>query len=70
MSEKMSFEQALTKLEEIVKQLETGGVELDASIKLFEQGVALAEVCKNEIESAKLKVKEASEINETEANNE
>ncbi len=36
-----SFEDSLTKLKEIIEQLETGNLTLEESIKLFEQGTKL-----------------------------
>ena len=40
-----TFEAAVTRLDEIVKQLEEGGESLDSSMKLFEEGSALATLC-------------------------
>ena len=37
----MSFEQAMRELEKVVGQLESGDVELEASIKLYERGAQL-----------------------------
>ncbi|NMB39126.1 MAG: exodeoxyribonuclease VII small subunit [Firmicutes bacterium] len=42
---KLSFEEALTNLEGIIKQLEDGEITLEQSLKLFEQGVKLARIC-------------------------
>lgn len=36
MSDKLSFEQSITRLDEIVKQLEKGDAPLSDSLKLFE----------------------------------
>ena len=38
----LGFEDALTRLEQIVSQLETGNLPLEESLRLFEEGVALA----------------------------
>lgn len=55
---KMTFEQALLQLEEIVKTLEKGELPLEQSIKTYEQGVKLTAFCNNEIKTAKLKIEE------------
>ncbi|MGI9423302.1 MAG: exodeoxyribonuclease VII small subunit, partial [Hyphomicrobiaceae bacterium] len=41
----MSFERALKELESIVGRLETGDVELEESIVIYERGEALREHC-------------------------
>jgi exodeoxyribonuclease VII small subunit len=51
-----SFEESLKKLETIVDQLEKGDLPLEDSLKLFEEGVGLSEVCKQELEAAEGKV--------------
>jgi exodeoxyribonuclease VII small subunit len=42
-----TFEMALKELEETVKMLENGNIELDTSLKLFERGVSLIKFCNN-----------------------
>ncbi|WP_417490826.1 exodeoxyribonuclease VII small subunit [Maricaulis sp.] len=54
--EKMSFEQALAELEGIVKQLESGDVELERSIAIYERGAALRAHCDGKLKDAELKV--------------
>jgi exodeoxyribonuclease VII small subunit len=51
-----SFEESLRKLETIVDQLEKGDLPLEDSLKLFEEGVGLSSVCKQELEAAEGKV--------------
>ncbi len=51
-----TFEESLKKLDEIVAQLESGNLPLEDSIKLFEEGVQLSAVCKQELENAEGKV--------------
>ena len=57
MSEKMTFEQALSRLEEIVKLMESGSAPLDKSLSLFEEGVGLVKFCTTELDTAEQKVK-------------
>lgn len=52
----MSFEQALTALEEIVTQLERGDVPLDQSIELYERGEKLRAACQNRLDSAQARI--------------
>ena len=51
-----TFEESLKKLETIVDQLEKGDLPLEQSLKLFEEGVGLSAVCKQELDSAEGKV--------------
>ena len=56
--DKMSFEDALSELEGIVKQLEAGEVELEKSIAIYERGAALKAHCESRLKSAELKVEQ------------
>ncbi|HWG22126.1 MAG TPA: exodeoxyribonuclease VII small subunit [Terracidiphilus sp.] len=51
-----TFEDSLKKLEMIVDQLEKGELPLEDSLKLFEEGVGLSAVCKQELDAAEGKV--------------
>ena len=53
---KQSFEQAMGRLEEIVKLLERGECDLDESLKLFEEGARLARSCNEMLDKAEQKV--------------
>ncbi len=54
--EKLSFKLALKKLEESVEQLESGELELEESIKVFEQGIELSLFCRKELSQAEGKI--------------
>lgn len=54
--DQMSFEQALTALEQIVTQLERGDVPLDQSIGLYERGEQLRAACQNRLDSAQARI--------------
>ena len=41
----ISFEEAITQLEEITNQLQNGSLSLDASVKAYEKGMKLSELC-------------------------
>lgn len=51
-----TFEESLKKLEAIVDQLEKGDMPLEDSLKLFEEGVGLSAICKQELDTAEGKV--------------
>jgi len=48
----LSFEKALNELEAIVQKLESGKVELEDSIALYERGAALKTHCEAKLKSA------------------
>jgi exodeoxyribonuclease VII small subunit len=52
----IKFEDALQRLEEIVDRLETGELPLEDSLKVFEEGVALARRCSKYLEEAEKRV--------------
>lgn len=46
----MTFEEALARLEAVVKALEEGQLSLEKSLALFGEGIALARFCHQELE--------------------
>ncbi len=56
--EKMTYEEALKKLEKIVESLEEGSLPLDKSMELFEEGTKLSAFCEKCLNEAELKIKE------------
>lgn len=54
--ETKSFEQAITRLDEIVKTLEKGDAPLEASLSLFEEGTGLIKFCGKLLDGAEQKV--------------
>lgn len=56
MAKKMSFEEAMQKLDVIVKQLEQGQIPLEEAIKIFEEGVKLYRSCASQLEEAEKKL--------------
>ena len=52
----LSFEQALTELERIVGQLESGQAPLEQSLDLYERGALLKRHCETKLEAARLRV--------------
>lgn len=53
---KITYEEGIRKLQEIVKALESGGLTLDESVKLFEAGAVLSRFCSGELEKAERKI--------------
>lgn len=53
---KLTFEQAMARLEEIVSQLETGEQTLDQSLSLYEEGARLMKQCAAMLDKAEQKV--------------
>jgi exodeoxyribonuclease VII small subunit len=51
-----SFEQALARLEERVRALESGDVALDQALALYEEGVELARRCHDHLDRAEQRV--------------
>ena len=61
-----TFEAAVIRLDEIVKQLEEGGESLDSSMKLFEEGSALATLCYEKLKQAEQKITQLSTLEKEE----
>ncbi len=55
--EKLNYEQASEKLEVILNSLENNNLELEESIKVFEEGVLLSKHCQKILETTEQKVK-------------
>ena len=54
--EKLSFEQSIARIEEIVRALEKGDVPLEQSLGLFEEGTCLIKSCSKMLDEAEQKV--------------
>ena len=53
---KLSFEEAISELEQIVEDLERGDIELEDSISIYERGVILKAHCEEKLKTAKMKI--------------
>ena len=53
---KKTFEQSLKQLEEIVAELESGDLSLEAAIKKFEEGMELSRFCTHKLEETERRV--------------
>ena len=56
--EELNFSQALQQLETLLAQLESGEIELEEAMELFEQGSALAERCREMLANAEQRLEE------------
>lgn len=61
MEEKLSFEQALQRLEEVVRELEGGDLSLEQALALFQEGVALARRCGIQLDQAEARIEKLLE---------
>lgn len=53
---KQKFETAMKRLEDIVRELETGELSLEDSLKRFEEGIKLSRFCSNKLDEIEKKV--------------
>ena len=53
---KEKFEEALQRLENIVRRMEAGDLSLEESLKAFEEGVRLARFCAKKLDEAERRV--------------
>lgn len=60
MNKKMTFEASLARLSEIVEKLESGDTTLEESLKLFEEGTALAAGCTEKLSEVEQKIRTLS----------
>ena len=56
-NKKIDFELSLKKLESIVEKLEDENINLEDSVKSFEEGVNLVKECQKQLQNAELKIK-------------
>ena len=54
--DKMSFEDSMKTLEDLVKQLESGELDLDKSLEVYERAVVLRDHCKKILDESDRKV--------------
>lgn len=55
--ENINFEEAMLRLEDIIKRLEGGSLSLDASIKEYEEAISLIKICNDRLSQAEQRVK-------------
>ena len=58
---KISFEEALKELEEIVENLNNDDLDLEKAISAYEKGLELKKICEKRLSEAKLRIKNIKE---------
>ncbi|MCS7186800.1 MAG: exodeoxyribonuclease VII small subunit [Armatimonadetes bacterium] len=56
-NETLTFEQAMARLEEIVRLLESGELSLDETVRLYEEGQRLRQFCEQKLKAAEKRIK-------------
>lgn len=56
-----TFEENLAQLEELVRKLEAGNLDLDESLKIYEDAIVLRERCRKFLEDSERKVEKLME---------
>ena len=55
---KLTFEQAMERLEEISDELSTGDVSIDKSLELYAEGTKLIKICSEKLKNVSFKIEE------------
>ena len=55
--ESKTFEESMSRLEQIVRAMERGDVPLEESLKLFQEGTQLVQACTKLLDDAQLQIK-------------
>jgi exodeoxyribonuclease VII small subunit len=63
---KLTFEQAITELTNIVEKIELGEIPLQESIEQYEKGMALIKHCRTILQKAEKKIEQISQEKEKE----
>lgn len=63
MAQNLSFEQALQRLEQVVRELENGDLSLDTALALFQEGVLLSRQCSQQLDQAEARIEKLLEQN-------
>jgi len=61
--QRVSFEGAMDKLEQIVSQLEEGDTPLEQAVELFQTGMQLSKLCAEKLEQIERKIEQVTEQN-------
>ena len=56
MTKELTFEEAMQKLESIVRDLETGQIKLDDAVEAYEKAMKLKKFCEDRLKEAELKI--------------
>ena len=56
----IKFEKAMTRLENIVEELERGDLDIDKSLEIFEEGIKMSRLCSKKPNEAEAKIEKLS----------
>ena len=52
----IKFEKAMTRLENIIEELERGDLDIDKSLEIFEEGIKMSRLCSKKLNEAEAKI--------------
>ncbi len=52
----IKFEKAMSRLEKIVEELESGDLDIDKSLEIFEEGIKMSRLCSKKLNEAEAKI--------------
>lgn len=61
-SNQLSYEEAVSRLENIIFKMENGEIPLDDSLRLFEEGIKLYRTCREKLDGAQKKITEIVKV--------
>ena len=56
----IKFEEAMTRLENIVEELERGDLDIDKSLEIFEEGIKMSRLCSKKLNEAEARIEKLS----------
>ena len=56
----IKFEKAMTRLENIIEELERGDLDIDKSLEIFEEGITMSRLCSKKLNEAEAKIEKLS----------
>ena len=56
----IKFEKAMTRLENIIEELERGDLDMDKSLEIFEEGIKMSRLCSKKLNEAEAKIEKLS----------
>ncbi len=62
-----TFEQALERLQQVVRKMESGQLSLEEALQAFEEGVKLTRICQEHLSAAEAKVEVLAKAGSSEA---
>jgi exodeoxyribonuclease VII small subunit len=63
--EQLSYEQAIQRLEEILREMEAPGLPLERALQLYESGKILVHYCRQKLSQAELRIQQIHDRNDT-----